>query len=118
MDRVNTIAEYIYSRIIDEANDIATEDFQAEENIKLPLIAYSLIQAAATYTAFMLFTVHEEEGLTRRKMEFMEELQSYFMTHLGEQIDNRLSRSPKTKESKATKRDSCIINFEDYVKNK
>lgn len=78
MDRIDTITKNIRNHIIDKANALAELDFQEEENQKLALIAYSLIDAAAIYTSFMLYTIHRKEGLNARKTEFLEELKFYF----------------------------------------
>lgn len=113
MDKTDTIARNIRNHIIDKANELAELDFQEAENQKLALIAYSLIDAAAVYTAFMLDTVHGTRGFNARKTEFLEELQSYFIESLEKQSDYRLTGQTIANTPKDR---TCVVNFQDFIK--
>ena len=112
MDDIEIIGEHIRSSIVELANELAEEVPMEEEELKDPLIAYSMLDAAATYIAFMLKNAYEHTELKNNKEDFLQEFQSYFNETLNHQFsfmlfDSAISEKPK---------DKChVVNLADYI---
>lgn len=112
MDNIEIIGEHIRNSIIDLANELSKEVLMEEEELKYPLITYSMIDAAAMYTAYMLKNVYDHTELKSKKDDFLQEFQAYFTETLNHQIsfvlfDSAISEKPK---------DKChVVNLADYL---
>lgn len=113
MDDIETISEHLRNSLVELANDLAEEVPTAEEEFKHPLIAYSMLDAAATYIASMMKNAYEHAELKSNKEDLLLEFQSYFNESLNYQFNFALFDSAISEKPKDNK---ChVVNLADYL---
>lgn len=113
MDDIETISEHLRNSLVELANDLAEEVPTAEEEFKHPLIAYSMLDAAATYIASMMKNAYKHAELKSNKEDLLLEFQSYFNESLNYQFNFALFDSAISEKPKDNK---ChVVNLADYL---
>ena len=113
MDDIETISEHLRNSLVELANELAEEVPTTEEEFKHPLIAYSMLDAAATYIASMMKNAYEHAELKSNKEDLLLEFQSYFNESLNYQFNFALFDSAISEKPKDNK---ChVVNLADYL---
>ena len=113
MDDIETISEHLRNSLVELANELAEEVPTAEEELKHPLVAYSMLDAAATYIACMMKDTYKHTELKNNKEDLLLEFQSYFNEALNYQFSFALFDSAISDKPKDNK---ChVVNLADYL---